>query len=85
MALGHIYTNIIYIYLHILSNLILEDMVNQPLVGCYGILQAKRHNLITITPFMSDKRYFLLIFLFHWDLVVPLSIINEAIQTVTSS
>ena len=76
--------DVIHIDFHILPNLILQHMVHQQLVCGSSIFYSEGHDCITIETFMCNEGRLFFIFLPHWDLVVPLSGVNETIKPMTS-
>ena len=69
--------HVIHIDLHIVANLVFECLVDEPLIGCPGILQPEGHDPIAIQPPISDKCYLFLIVRCHCDLVISEESIHE--------
>ena len=72
--------HVIHVDLHIIVDLIFEYLVDKLLVGCSGIFQSERHDLIAMEPPISDECHLLLIMQWHFDLVVPEEGIHESQQ-----
>ncbi|KAI5323668.1 hypothetical protein L3X38_032740 [Prunus dulcis] len=75
--------HVIHIDFHNFANLLLEDFIHEPLVGCSGVLQPKGHDLVAVGPSLNDERSFCLVVLMHYDLVIARVGIHEAEQLIT--
>lgn len=62
--------NIIHIYLHISTNMIFNDLIEELLIGSTYIFQAKRHNPMIKKISVSNKSYFLFILRYHLNVII---------------
>ena len=72
--------HVIDVDLHIATDLIFEDFIDQPLICSFDIFETKRHNFVAVQAFVGDKCHLLLIIRCHPDLVVGGEGIHEAEQ-----
>lgn len=70
--------HVIDINLHVLINLVLENFVDQPLVGSSYIFQTKGYYIIIINTFFDDDSSVLFIFKSHSYLIIAWESIHEA-------
>ncbi|CAL8152818.1 unnamed protein product [Prunus armeniaca] len=74
--------HVIYVDLHSLSNLLLDDLVHEPPVRCSGILQTKGRDLLALcTSFDYERRLCFVVFMHH-DLIIVGVRVHEAEQLV---
>ncbi|KAI5317147.1 hypothetical protein L3X38_036854 [Prunus dulcis] len=57
--------HVIHVDLYGFADLLIEDFIKEPLVGCFGVLQPKKHDLVAIDPSLDDERSFRLVILVH--------------------
>ena len=71
--------HIVDLNFHCFANLILEQGIHDPLIGCPGIPQTKRHYLVAVGPLVSNEiSFFFFVFWSHSDLIVTRIGIHEA-------
>ena len=70
--------HVVDIHFHNLTNFIFKHGVNEPLISCPRILEAKGHDLVTVQSFIGDKGCVGLVGGVHFDLVVARVGIEEA-------
>ena len=70
--------HVINIDLYVLTNLVLENLIDQSLIGCSCIFQAEKHHFIAINIFVDYESSVFLILRNHPDLVVAQEGIHEA-------
>ena len=69
--------HVVYVHLHIPSNLVREHAVHLSLVGGSCVLQSKGHNFVLVQPLVDNKRGLLLIVFVHKNLVVSRKCVHE--------
>ena len=62
--------HVIHIYFKVPANLILEDDIHHPLVGCPRILQAEGHDIVAENSSVNNEESLLLISGIHFYLIV---------------
>jgi len=62
--------HVINVYFDTLSHQMTENFVHQPLVGCSGIYEAKRHNPVKIIGVVCDEGGLVHVGCGHGDLIV---------------
>ena len=70
---GHIYAfdhHVIDVGLHILPDLVSEDLIDHPLIGGSDVLQPEGHYFITVSPSIGDEGYFVFSIGCHPDLII---------------
>ena len=77
--------HVIHIHLYISPNLLLEDLVDEPLVTHPHILQIKRYDPVIKKTFVSSKDNPLLILKDHADLIIVREDIYEGEELVIRS
>ena len=76
--------HVVHIYLYVPSNLLIEHMVDQPLVHGSCVLQAVGHDPVAIKPLPGDEGDLLFIFFYHLNLVVSGEGVNKGEKLVSS-
>ncbi|CAL9025497.1 unnamed protein product, partial [Prunus brigantina] len=77
--------HVVHVDFHSFADLLLEDFIHEPLVGCSGVLQPKGHDLVVVGPPLDDERGFRLVILMHQDLVMAGVGIHEVEQLIARS
>jgi len=62
--------HVIDIYFDTLSHQMTENFVHQPLVGCSGVFEAKRHNSVKIIGVVCDERGLVHVGCGHGDFIL---------------
>lgn len=63
--------HVVHISFHIVAQLLLKDMVDQPLVGWPGVFQPEGHDFVAIHKVVYVKGYCVFIGRVHLDLAAP--------------
>lgn len=91
MAIGF-YTldkHVIHINLHISFDLVLEDFVDQTLIGGPSILQPKRYHFVAIKPSFSNQDYIFLVFsaiqIWLYPEKVSIKLSNSCLEVASTS
>ena len=71
------YQHVVYVNLHIPSNLVCEHSVHQPLVRGSCVLKSEWHYFVAEKSLASNKRSLLLISLIQFGLVVTRECVHE--------
>lgn len=61
--------HVIYINLHNIANMLLENLVHKPLVGCFGV-QPKGHDFVGICAFFYYERSLHFFIFVHHNLII---------------
>ncbi|CAL2237870.1 unnamed protein product [Prunus armeniaca] len=77
--------HIVYVDFHGYADLLLENFVHEPLVGCSGVLQPKGHDLVAVGPSLDDERGLHLVIIVHHNLIIAGVSIHEAEQLIAGS
>ncbi|CAL9000815.1 unnamed protein product, partial [Prunus brigantina] len=77
--------HVVHIDLHSFADLLLDDFIHEPLIGCSNVLQPKGHDLVAVGPSLDDERSFRLVILVHQDLVIAGVGVHEAEQLIARS
>ncbi|KAI5324121.1 hypothetical protein L3X38_033194 [Prunus dulcis] len=77
--------HVVHIDFHSFANLLLKDLIHEPLVGCSGVLQPKGHDLVAVGPSLDDERDLRLVILMHQDLMIARVGVHEAEQLIARS
>ena len=77
-AIDTFHKHVVDIYLHYVSNQLLEDFIDHPLKSGSGVLQAKGHDFETVDDAANGEGCLVVIFWMHLDLLVSRLSIHEA-------
>ena len=66
-ALGQ---HVVDIHLHVSTDLVLKDLIDEPLISRPYILQTERYYFIVVRPSVSDEGDLFFIFVDHLDLII---------------
>jgi len=69
--------HVIDVYFDTLSHQMTENYIHQPLVGCSGVLEVKRHNSLKIIGVVCDEGGLVHVGCDHGDLIVTGICIQE--------
>ena len=81
-SLRTLYQHVVHIHLHVASDLIFEDLIDESLVSGSGVLQSEGHYSVAIEALGGHEGGVLLIFRHHPDLIVSGKSIHEAKQSM---
>jgi len=76
--------HVIDIYFDAVAHEMTKDFVYQSLVGCLGVLEAKRHNFVKIIGVVSDESSFVHVGCGHGDLIITEVCVKKAEDLVPS-
>ncbi|KAI5321605.1 hypothetical protein L3X38_030676 [Prunus dulcis] len=77
--------HVVYLDFHGFADLLIENFIHEPLVGCSDVLQPKGHYLVAVSPSLDDEKGLRLVILVHQDLIIAGVGVHEAEQLIAGS